>query len=122
MLILYLIIILVLMILVSLYLRKKHDIIFDFFVIYRPVSQGHKLFERIFLIFSITLMISVYFILTSTLFGIYLILFASFTILEGVRAYMEYKHFRKAKAYIIHTVSAVGNFLLFIGVLVAMII
>lgn len=120
MLFLYLLTVLVLMIMASLYLREKYDIVFDFFSIYRPVNEKHKWIERILLIVDIILIIIFGIILTSI--QIFAILFASIAILEGLRTYMEYKYFKEAKAYYLHMVGAVGNFFLFIGVLVGILI
>lgn len=102
---------LIVTLIIDIIIRIKHNI--AVFGMYRPVNSAHKWFEYILtILFFISVLIAAF---ALTYKAIYVLFFGYLTILDSVRALMEYKKgIKEEKEYIIYFVWAVSFSVLFV--------
>jgi uncharacterized membrane protein YfcA len=108
--------VLVIMLFLTIHFRIKNNIVADF-SLYRPINNTHKWVERILLILYVIITFIAFFAFKLSHKEIYALLFGFFTILTSFRAFMEYKHEREEKNYIIQLTWSIGYFIIFIGII-----
>lgn len=107
---------LVAMLLLTIFIRIKYNIVADF-GLYRHINNAHKWVERILLLLFIIIMVVTVFEFALSQENIYVFIFGFFTLLSSFRTFMEYKYEREEKKYIIELIWAIGNFIIFIGLI-----
>ncbi|SHG60377.1 DUF4181 domain-containing protein [Ornithinibacillus halophilus] len=96
-------------------IRIKHKIPYDFLSVYRHVNKTHKRGELLLILIFITITLLSFFVFSYREFYVLLSIFC--TILLGYRSYMEFKHEREEKEFMISLIWGSGWFTLFIGFL-----
>lgn len=97
-------------------LKRKYDIVTTYFV-YRHQTPLQKRIEIIGIVVYIILIILFAFYLTSAT-AVYSLILAGAIARESFRAYMEYKHEKETKHYILNCYWSIGYFiLLLVGVI-----